>query len=149
MKKIDIINRKLSLQFRKIELKNTNYFYVNINNIVKLCSKYNNNFYFSIFSNKKINKKQCKNISPVLTIEEINNILKYYEKYFKFDIVDNKYQLNPTIFKIFFLNYKNRKYINKFNVLKNKKFINEVDAKGELLLFLLKTNFISIKDLNI
>jgi hypothetical protein len=150
---MEVINRKLSIKLNELGFNIKNHFYyVTDNNITRLCTKtYKDNFV--VIKGPKTSKliKNDKNITiiPTYTLSEINDTLKYYSKYFKvyYDINEKIWKLDKTIFKLFFLNYNKRKYIKKFENIINKKYDKEIDIKGDLLYFLLKTDFISINDI--
>lgn len=99
----------------------------------------------------KILSNKLKNIGVKrrITLSEINNILKYYEKYFKVYYNDkNMWKINKSIFKIYFLNHTKRKYMSDFVKISDKDYKSEVDVKGEILHFLIKSEFIDTNDIN-
>jgi len=83
-----------------------------------------------------------------LSLSQINNILSYYIKYFKVYRNKNTWKINKSIFKIYFLNHTKRKYMNEFIKISNEDYKTEVDAKGEILYFLIKSEFIDVNDIN-
>jgi len=101
----------------------------------------------------KIIKHKDTNISNIYntyTLSELNDIIKFYHRYFiiDYDYVKNKWIINKSIFKIYFMDIDKRKYIKDFDIVSNKEFDNEVDAIGELIIFLVKSKFINIDDIN-
>jgi len=84
------------------------------------------------------------------TLSEINEFLKYYDKYFKvdFDINTNSWKIDKNIFKIYFLNPNKRKYMGEFIEIHKKDYKTKVEVLGEILYFLISSNFIDSDDLN-
>jgi len=130
---MDDMNKKLSIRFKEIGFKNKS-----------------TKFYFLSKSKKlyKTNEIKYKNRISTLTLKEINYYLKYYSKYFKIYKKNNKWVLDKTIFKIFFLNQRKRKYFSEYSTLVNTDYQRQIDLKGELLYFLIISDFINIEDIN-
>ena len=151
---MDVINRKISRDLKHLGIKQeSDLFYVKKDNISRLCSKTPKGNYLIIKGlkmTKIIRKHEDIVVSSAFTLSEINNFLKYYNQYFKvyFDFESNSWKINKTIFKIFFLNHKKRKYIKEFNDMIKRNFNSEVNTKSEILSFLIKTEFININDIN-
>lgn len=146
-----VTNKNISEKLKDIGIKQYSiFYYVLFNNNYELCTKTKNNNYLVISGNNisKIIKKPNEIISA-FTLSEINNIIKYYYKYFNINYIfhEEKWIIDKSIFKLILLNYKKRKYIDDINKTIIKKYDFEIDAKGELLLLLLKINFIDINDL--
>jgi hypothetical protein len=143
-----VTNKEISLKLKNLGINNINtkFYYCHNNICIKLS---NNNFLIIDGKNKskKINYNDC---ISTFTLSEINFILKYYDKYFTcyFDISKNKWFLNKNIFKLYFLNYSKRKYIDFYKNKIDIEYDTEIDSKSNLLYFLIKTNFISINDIN-
>jgi len=151
---MNVINKILANKLKKIGVKrHSEFFYIKKDKISRLCTKTKNNNYLIIKglkTTKIIPKTEDISITSALSLSEINDILKYYTNYFKiyFDIDKNVWKINKSIFKIYFLNHTKRKYMDDFVELSNKEFINEVDVRGEILLFLIKSEFINTNDIN-
>jgi len=150
---MDVINKNIAFKLKKIGVKqDSDLYYIKKDKISRLCAKTKRGNYL-IIKGPKITKIISKNdkirITSAFTLSEINNILKYYNNYFKiyYNFEDNTWKINKSIFKIYFLNHNKRKYINLFNDLINKKFNKEIDIKAELLYFLIITEFINIDDI--
>ena len=100
--------------------------------------------------NKTLNNKFKKiGVKSELPLSDNNIILKYFE-FFKvhYDINKNSWKINKDIFKIYFLNYSRRKYMDEFIKISDKDYDTEVDAKGSILYFLIKSEFIDASDIN-
>jgi len=82
-----------------------------------------------------------------LTINKLNEIFSHFDQFFIFKHDGYNWTVNRNIFKIFFLNYDNRQYINEFKKFYNNKYKTEYDIKYNLLIFLLESNFIEIDDI--
>jgi len=133
-------NKNIAKELKEIGFNVDTIFYF-INNKISIKLKDNN---YCLLNGKII--KDDKNILPTYTLSDINNILKYYDKYFTvyYDFSINKWKLNKNIFKIYFLNHTKRKYIDYFKEYIDIEYDSEVDAKSNLLFFLIKSNFINI-----
>jgi len=151
---MDVINKILANKLKKIGVKrHSELYYVKKDNISRLCTKTKINNYLVIKGLKistTIKKTKNVRVTSAFTLSEINNILKYYDNFFKvhFDINKNIWKINKSIFKLYFLNSKRRKYIDEFIEISDKEYSNEVNAKGEILLFLIKSEFIDVNDIN-
>jgi hypothetical protein len=143
-----VTNKNISLNLKKLGLNiNTKFYYCKNNICIKLS---NNNFLIIDEKNKSSKILQYDDYIPTFTLSEINFILKYYDKYFTsyYDITKNKWYLNKNIFKLYFLNYSKRKYIDFYKNKIDIEYDTEIDSKSNLLYFLIKTDFISINDIN-
>lgn len=154
IKDINIISREISLKFKEMGMKcDSDLYYVKSDRFVRLCTKTRKGNYLVITgpkTTKLLRKNECRDISSALTLSEINDLLKYYSSYFKtyYDEKKNTWMIDKNIFKIYFLNHSKRKYMDDFIKLSKKTFDKEIDLMGEFLLFLIKSEFIDINDIN-
>lgn len=153
---MNVISRKLSKKFKDIGVnqKSLMYHVYNKSGIPKLCIKTEYDNYLIVRNKSKgkiLYKSNIKEIYSAFDLSEINNMLKYYSRYFivNYDVDHNHWKIDKSIFKIFFLNIYKRKNIGEAVDLIERDFSSEVEAKGELLYFLCFTEFLDVNDLNI
>lgn len=151
-----VLNKNICYKLYKAGVKKHSFFtYVKYNNISRLCVRIKKGDYLVIdgtMKGKTIHKNNA-NVSVIYnaySLSELNEILKFYHRYFIIDFnhTKNKWTINKSIFKIYFMDISRRGYINDFKEISNKEFENEVDAVGTLFLFLLTSKFINLDDIN-
>ena len=82
-----------------------------------------------------------------ITLNDLNELLSQFKQYFKFYHNGYHWTINKNIFKILFMNYDNRKYIDEFKKFYNNKYKTEYDIKLNFIIFLLTIEFIELDDI--
>jgi len=149
---MNVISRKLSNKLKSIGLNQDSQFYYNkVDKYSRLCVKTKAGDCL-VIKGPKMSTILPKNdtVSSAFTLSEINGFLKYYSKYFTtyFDVENSCWKINKDILKLYFMNQSNRKFMDDFIDIHQREYTSEVEAKGELLLFLIKSKFINPEDLN-